>query len=280
MMHRVLVVVFDDETKAHEGEKVLLRLDNEGSITVSGLAILAKNSDGTVKLMQKQDFGPLDNFLSTPLGSVIALLGGPAGLAISAATGFTFGETADAYNARLGEDFVDDVRNALLPGKVAVLSEIGENWTASVDVSMEQIGGIVFRRSLSNVRRTIEEDNLAAMQADIDQLKAEQSLSDSDRTAELQRKINQLDSKIHAQLGKAEKSRAAELQAAAEGIHTGTSEQVAPRTREEKSRRHSEERICLPRKPGLANPAGATIHDSRVRKRSSWAVAEAADALL
>jgi len=54
-MHRVLVVFFNDETKAHEGENVLLRFDRKGSIIVYGHAVLAKKADGTVKLMQKQD---------------------------------------------------------------------------------------------------------------------------------------------------------------------------------------------------------------------------------
>jgi uncharacterized membrane protein len=206
-MHRVLVVIFDNEAKAHEGETVLLRLDREGSVIIYGHVLLAKNADGTVNLMRTQDVGPWDSSLSTPLGSLIALLGGPAGLSVSAGTGFTFGKGYDAANARLGEDFVDDVRNAFLPGKVAILSEIRENWTAPVDVRMEQIGGVVFRRSLSYVRHTIEEDNLAAMQADIDQLKAEQSLSDSNRKEQLQKRINQLYSKIEAQLHKAEERR-------------------------------------------------------------------------
>jgi uncharacterized membrane protein len=206
-MHRVLVVVFDDEAKAHEGETVLLRLDREGSIVIYGHALLAKNADGTVNLMRTQDFGPWDSSLSTPLGSLIALLGGPAGLSIGAASGFAFGKAYDAGNARLGKDFVDDVRNAFVPGKVAILAEIRENWTAPVDVRMEQVGGAVFRRSLSYVRHTIEEDNLAAMQADIDQFKAEQSLSASDRKEQLQKKINQLYSKIQAELHKADERR-------------------------------------------------------------------------
>lgn len=33
-MDRMLVVVFDNETKAYEGKKALLQLDNEGSISV------------------------------------------------------------------------------------------------------------------------------------------------------------------------------------------------------------------------------------------------------
>jgi len=216
-MHRVLVVVFDDETKAQEGERVLLRLDREDSIIVYSHAVLAKDADGTVKLVPKQTFGPLDTLLSAPLASLIALLGGPSGLCVSASTGFTFGQGADADNARLGEDFVDDLRNAILPGKVAVLSEIRENWTSPVDVPMEHIGGMVFRRSLSNVLRTTDEDNLAAMEADVGQLEAEQSLSDSDRKEQLQKKIDQLHSRINSRLQKSDERHVAALPPNSEG---------------------------------------------------------------
>lgn len=231
-MHRILVVVFDDEIKAHEGENVLLRLDRSGSIIVCDHAILAKNAAGTVNLLPKQDFGPLDTLLGTPLASLIALLGGPEGLAPSAATGFTFGRGADTYNARLGGDFVDDVRNAFLPGKIAIVSEIEEDWTAAVDAHMEHLAGIVLRRSLSNVRRTVDEDNLAAMQADVEQLKDEQSLSDSDRKEQLERNINQLCSKINAEVQKAEERRG--MTSASEGSRkelapSGTRVEIAPR---------------------------------------------------
>lgn len=243
-MYRILVVVFDDETKASEGEKALLQLDHEGSIDVCCHAILVKQADDTVKLAQKRDFGPLDCLLSTPVASLIALLGGPEALAMSAATGFTSGKMADADNARLGNDFVDDVRKALRAGKVAVIAEITENWTAPVDARMEQIGGIVFRRALSNVRRTKDEDDLAAMQADLDQLKEEQSFSESNRKVELQEKINELSSKMNAQLQKAEGRRAAASKAVSEGLNAGIG-----------VTRDTSERVTL------ADPAGASIHD-------------------
>ena len=197
-MPRVLVVVFDHETDAREGEKALRQLDREGSIRVHCHAVVTKQTDGAVELLQMHDFGPFDSVLSTPVASLIALLGGPEGLAPSADTGFTSGRRADSDNARLGRDFVEDVAKALVAGKSAVVAEISENWTARVDARMEQLGGIVFRRTLSAVRRTRDEDDLAAMQADVDQLKDEQSLSDTDRKAELQEKIDQLDSRMHA----------------------------------------------------------------------------------
>jgi uncharacterized membrane protein len=215
-MDRMLVVVFDNETKAYEGRKVLLQLDGEGSITVYAYAVLAKHADGTATAKQEDDSGPIGSLVGTSLGSLIGLLGGPAGVAIGAAAGLAAGGAADLHNARIGDDFIEDVTKFLLPNKVAVVAEIEEDWTTPVDTRMEAIGGSVFRRALSDVKRTIHEENVAAMKADLAQMKAEHGKAHADRKAKLQEKINQLDSKIQAQLQKAKDGReAAERQAQA-----------------------------------------------------------------
>src|SRR5216684_1243544 len=215
-MDRMLVVVFDNENKAYEGKKALLQLDGEGSVSIYGYAVVAKNSDGTSTVKQGDDVGPLGTLTGTALGSLIGLLGGPAGLAIGAAAGLTAGATVDLHNARISDDFIDDVTKVLLPNRVAVVAEIEEDWTTPVDTRMEAIGGSVFRRALSDVRHTIHEENVAAMQADLAQMKAEHAKAHADRKTKLQQKINQLDSKIQAQLQKAKDGReAAERQAQA-----------------------------------------------------------------
>ena len=44
-MDRMLVVVFNNESKAYEGKKALLQLAGEGSIGVYGYAVLAEGSE-------------------------------------------------------------------------------------------------------------------------------------------------------------------------------------------------------------------------------------------
>ena len=215
-MDRMLVVVFENETKAYEGKKALLQLDGEGSISVYAYAVLAKHADGTATVKQGDDSGPIGSLLGTSFGSLIGLLGGPVGLAIGASAGLALGAAADLNNARIGEDFIDDVNKMLVPNRVAVVAEIEEDWTTPVDTRMEAIGGSIFRRALSDVKHTIHEENVAAMKADLAQMKAEHAKAHSDRKAKLQEKINQLDSKIQAQLQKAKEGReAAERQAQA-----------------------------------------------------------------
>lgn len=206
-MDRMLVVVFDNETKAYEGKKALLQLDGEGSLSVYAYAVLAKHADGTATVKQGDDSGPVGTLLGTSFGSLIGLLGGPVGLAIGAVSGLAVGGAADLNNARIGEDFIDDVTKTLLPNRVAVVAEIDEDWTTPVDTRMEAIGGSVFRRTLSDVKQTIHEENVAAMKADLAQMKAEHAKAHADRKAKLQEKINQLDSKIQAQLQKAKDRR-------------------------------------------------------------------------
>src|SRR6516162_963689 len=215
-MDRMLVVVFNNEAKAYEGKKALQQLDDDGSISVYGYAVVAKNADGTASVKQGDDAGPLGTLIGTSLGSLIGVLFGPAGLAIGAAAGYGAGATADIDNLRIGDDFIADVTKELLPNRVAVVAEIEEDWTTPVDTRMEAIGGTVFRRALSDVQHQTHQEDVAAMKADLAQMKAEHAQAHSDRKAKLQEKINQLDSKIQAQLQTAkEKRQAAELEAQA-----------------------------------------------------------------
>lgn len=215
-MDRMLVVVFDTESKAYEGKEALLALDDDGRISVYAGVVISKNADGSTEVEQVVDSGPLGTLVGTSLGSFIGLLGGPAGLAIGAVAGLLAGGTADVDNARVGDDFIADVTKELQPNRYAVVAEVKEDQTTPVDTTMEALGGTVFRRALSEVRHTANEEDTAAMRADLSQLKAEHAQARTNRKAKLQEKINQLDAKIQARLQKAkERRQAAERQAKA-----------------------------------------------------------------
>jgi uncharacterized membrane protein len=206
-MDRMLVVVFDNETKAYEGKKALQQLDKEGSIGMYAYAVVAKNADGTSTVKQGDDAGPLGTLVGTALGSLVGALFGPVGLAVGATAGLAGGATVDLTKAGVGEDFIDDVSKALSPKKVAVVAEIEEDWTTPIDTRMEAIGGTVFRRAVSDVAHKVHEENIAAMKADLAQFKAENAQAYADRKVKLQERINQLDSKIQVQLEKAKARR-------------------------------------------------------------------------
>ena len=208
-MDRMLVVVFNVESKAYEAKKSLLELDQEDVITVYDQAVVARNLDGSATVRESDDPRPIGTLVGTTVGALIGLLGGPVGAALGAAAGLAGGATVDVDRARISDDFVEDVRRKLLPEHFALVAEIQEGTTIPVDLRMEALGGTVFRRALSEVKHELHDENSAAMQADLAQLKAEHAQAHADRKAKLQEKINQLDTKIQAQLERSKQRRQA-----------------------------------------------------------------------
>jgi uncharacterized membrane protein len=212
-MDRLLVVVFEAESKAYEAKKALHELDKEDVITVFDQAVVARNADGSASVRPGDDLTPVRTLGGTLLGALIGLLGGPIGVGVGAGVGLAAGAAMDVSNSRICDDFVEDVREKLTPEKFALVAEIGEDSTTPVDTRMEALGGTVYRRALKEVKRTYHDDNVAAMKADRAQLTAERAKAHADRKVKLQEKINELDSKIEARLERAKQRReAAEAQ--------------------------------------------------------------------
>ena len=174
-MDHILVVVFNELSKALEGREALKSLDRDDSITAYAYAVITKKADGTSIVNDQSDASVLRTLLGTSLGSLIGLLGGPTGVAIGAVASSLAAVTADLDNARIGADFVDEVSRALTPGKFALVAEIDEDWTPWVNLCMEELGEVVYRRALSDAKHEANAENVAAMKADLAQMKAEQA---------------------------------------------------------------------------------------------------------
>ena len=212
-MDRMLVVIFDAESKAYEAKKALHEMDREDIITVFDQGVVARNKDGSATVRQIDGLTPVRTLGGTLLGALIGLLGGPVGVGLGAGLGMAAGAAMDVSNAQICEDFVEDVREKLTPEKFALVAEISEDSISPVDTRMEALGGTVYRRALKEVKRTFHDDNVAAMKADRAQLTAERAKADAERKAKLQEKINELDSKIEARIERAKQRRqAAEAQ--------------------------------------------------------------------
>jgi uncharacterized membrane protein len=201
-MNKVLTIVFSDEKSAYAGVSALYALDGEGSIVLNALAVIKKNTDGTVSQESvDDDFPPPSGTLAgTALGGLIGLLGGPVGLAVGAGTGALIGVIRDVYTAEVDSDFISDVSTALTPGKYAVIADVDEEWVTPVDTRMEPIGGVVFRTVKSEAEAERRSREAAARRAELDQLKAEHAKARADRKAKLQAKIDQLRARLEKRL--------------------------------------------------------------------------------
>jgi uncharacterized membrane protein len=202
-MERMLVVVFDDESKAYEGSRALNQLDGEGSITIHAESVITKNADGTVTEEQAEGDFPIRAAGGTAIGSMLGLLGGPAGVAAGALAGAMGGSLGDLFRAGVDSDFVDEVSETLTPGKHAVIADVSEEWVTPVDTRMEALRGVVFRTG----RRNFEDDqrarDIAELKSEIAQMQAEHARAKADRKAKLQAQVDQLNTKLQKKLDQA-----------------------------------------------------------------------------
>lgn len=145
-MNKMLVAVFETENQAYEGLSALKDLHSNGDITLYASAVISKDEKGEMKLNTSADQGPIGTTTGLFAGSLVGLLGGPIGVMVGAATGSVAGLVFDVNTNDINSTFVDEVSNALTPGKTAIVAEIDETWTVPVDTKLEALNGMVFRR--------------------------------------------------------------------------------------------------------------------------------------
>jgi len=195
-MNKMIVAVFDRETAAFEGLSALKDLHRDGDISLYSSAVIAKDNTGKAEMKQAADEGPVGTALGLLTGAVIGIVGGPAGLALGAYAGGLAGLIYDANKSGVDVTFVDDVTKQLTAGKVAVLAEIDEGWTAPVDTRLHKLGGTVFRQ----LRGEVIEDQLtresAAFEADLNALNDDLKQAAAENRAAIQKDIERVKAQI------------------------------------------------------------------------------------
>jgi uncharacterized membrane protein len=198
-MNKIIAVIFNNEEDAYKGVRELEALNDEGSISLYASGIVKRQPDGRVTVLQEAPDGPLGTVVGLATGAMVGLIGGPVGSAVGAAVGAGGGMFYDLAKLGLGEDFLYDVGHNLLPGMTAVVAEVYEEWVMPVDARMEFAGAIALhRRARGEVEDAQFERDIAAFNAEIEQLEAEMKASADDTKAKLQAKIDATKAKLQA----------------------------------------------------------------------------------
>jgi uncharacterized membrane protein len=197
-MEKVIVTIFDNEASAYQGVRELEALNSDGAITLYASGIVKRQPNGSITVLQEAPDGPLGTVVGLATGAMVGLLGGPVGAAVGGFVGAGSGMFYDLAKLGLGEDFLYDVGHNLLPGHTAVIAEVYEEWVTPVDVRMEAIGGVVFRRARGEVVDTQFDRDVAAFNAEIDQLEAEMDQAADETKAKLQAKLDETKAKLQA----------------------------------------------------------------------------------
>ena len=207
-MERMLVVVFDEESKAYEGLRALKQLEKQGRIVVYADRVIGKNLDGRITVKHSDYEFPAYAVGGTAIGAIIGLLGGIpidliGGAAVGSLAGGLAGSVGDFYRAEVSADFLDEISAALKPGKFALIADVKEERVTPVDIQMEALGASVIRTAKRSFEAEQRAKEVARLRAEIAQLKAELVRAHAGRKAKLQARIDKLHVQLQAQLDQA-----------------------------------------------------------------------------
>lgn len=197
-MNKMLIAVFETEQKAYEGLTALKSLHANGDITLYANAVIHKDQNGKILVLERSDEGPIGTGVGLITGSLIGLLGGPVGFAIGAFTGTMAGLVYDVSVDNVNTTFADDVSNALSKGKTAVVCEIDETWTVPADTKLGALDGQVFRRFRYEVEDEQINREAEAISNEYKQLKEEFKEAREDDKAKINASLEKLKNKAKA----------------------------------------------------------------------------------
>ncbi|MDJ0575797.1 MAG: DUF1269 domain-containing protein [Xenococcaceae cyanobacterium MO_234.B1] len=204
-MEKVIVVVFDDEAKAHQGSNQLKQLHQSTDLTLYAVAVIAKDASGKVEVLQTADEGPIGTLIGTALGSMVGLLGGPAGVAVGLSGGALAGALSDISRMGIDLEFLNDVGAVMTPEKVAVVASVDEEWTTPLDSAIKPLGGILFRKPGNEVIDDLIEREIQKTGIELKALQAEFNSATTEQQAQLQAKIDTTHQTLQAQIDAADK---------------------------------------------------------------------------
>jgi uncharacterized membrane protein len=204
-MEKLVAVVFSNEKAAQGAVRVLSEMNAAGSIDVSVMYVIKKDSENGVSTQEvTDDYVPVRAVTGTAIGGLLGALGGAVGGFAGAGAGALAGLIWDLYAIGVDQDFFSDVATALTPGKCAVVAEVEEEWVTPLDTLMEELGGVVYRMPKLSVREDHWKREAANIKMQLEQLEIEFARARAARRAKLQAQIENLNKRMHGKLARAQ----------------------------------------------------------------------------
>ena len=163
MANRAIVAVFTTQDHAYDAARQVQNLDKDGIIRLKRGAIATKDAKGNLTIPDTKGVGTPWGLLGGGLiGGLLGAMLGPVGVAAGAAasaaaagavlgatSGGAVGAIVDLGMFGMSEDFIDDVSTQLNPGETALIAEVEEDSTESIDQIVALYGGRVYRSEVA-----------------------------------------------------------------------------------------------------------------------------------
>ena len=127
MRDNVIVVQFDEPSKAYQALSELNRLGREGRVEVTSAVLLERGPDGTVHMPEGVDNAAGFSFAEGGLiGLLVGALGGPVGALLGASIGFAGGGASELARAQDQDVALEAISERIQPGSPALVAEVTE----------------------------------------------------------------------------------------------------------------------------------------------------------
>jgi uncharacterized membrane protein len=197
-IENVVVVRFDEPSKAYQALSVLKDCDAAGRISLDSAAVVERTPDGQLRTPEGTDNM---EFVGTASGSLIGMLigvlGGPLGVLIGWGAGAVTGAIVDVVRADKGDEALTAFGRAIPPGSTAVIAEVEEPAVEVIDGEMAKLGGEVTRRPTWEVMAELEASEDAAEAAAHEARKKMREEHKAEMSADMHERVGKLKEKLH-----------------------------------------------------------------------------------
>jgi uncharacterized membrane protein len=152
MAENVVIIRFDEESKAYEALSVLKECDADGRIELESAAVVKRQEDGELKIQDSADNVGLENTVGGSLiGMLVGVLGGPVGVLVGWGGGALIGGAFDLDRMETSDEALTVLGKAIPPESTAVIACVDEPVVEVIDAEVYKLGGDLTRRSVSDV---------------------------------------------------------------------------------------------------------------------------------
>jgi uncharacterized membrane protein len=152
MAENVVIIRFDEESKAYEALSVLKECDADGRIELESAAVVKRQEDGELKIQDSADNVGLENTVGGSLiGMLVGVLGGPVGVLVGWGGGALIGGAFDLDRMETSDEALTVLGKAIPPESTAVIACVDEPVVEVIDAEAYKLGGDLTRRSVSDV---------------------------------------------------------------------------------------------------------------------------------
>jgi uncharacterized membrane protein len=198
-VENVVVVTFEDQSKAYQALSVLKQCDAEGRIALASAAVVERTEDGTLRIPEGDDnVGPVGMASGSLLGMLIGVLGGPVGVLVGWGAGALVGGAFDLDRADKSDEALTAFGRAIPTGSTAVMATVAEPAVEVIDGEMAKLGGTVIRRPVTEVVGELEASEEAAEAAAREARKELRQQRKAELSANVEARVGKLKEKLHS----------------------------------------------------------------------------------